>query len=265
MAPRPELLPLKKLPNTLPAAFPNEVGVVRDLQGQIARARSVLADLKRQIAAMRRQIDFDDSAYLVEVNEQLVESALQSQIDAEEAAQTVAELSKSIGLDTLTQLPNRTQLHERFAYAIASAQRHGTRVAVLFADIDGFKGINDTLGHVVGDEVLKHTAHCIARSVRDVDFVFRCGGDEFVVLVTDVAQASDAALVAQKIASAVASPITVANRSISVALSVGVSVYPEDGADADALIHCADSTMYEAKRLKVNSLGPLMPGAQSAT
>lgn len=228
---------------------------MRDLQGQIAKARSVLADLERQIAGTRRQIDFDDSAYLVEVNEQLIASALQSRIDAEEAAQTVVDLSKSFGLDMLTQLSNRTQFHERFAYAIASAQRHGTRVAVLFADIDGFKGINDTLGHAVGDEVLKYTAHCIASSVRDVDFVFRYGGDEFVVLVTDVAQAPDAALVSQKIASAVALPITVANRSISVSLSIGVSVYPEDGVDADALIHRADSAMYEAKRLKVNRPG----------
>lgn len=232
---------------------------MRDLQGQIAKARAVLADLKRQIAGTRRQIDFDDSAYLVEVNEQLIASALQSQIDAEDAAQTVAELSKSFGLDMLTQLPNRVQLQERFFHAIASAHRHRTRMAILFADIDGFKGINDTLGHAVGDEALKHTAHCIASSVRDVDFVCRYGGDEFVVLITDLTQASDAALVSQKIALAVASPITVANRSMSVLLSIGVSVYPDDGVDADALIHCADSAMYEAKRLKVNRPGADLP------
>ena len=112
------------------------------MQQQIDEARSVLADLQRQTAGARRQLDFDDSAYLVEVNEQLIVSALQSQTEAEQAAQALGELSKSHGLDPLTQLPNRVQLQERFAHAIASAHRHRTRLAVLFTDIDGFKGIN---------------------------------------------------------------------------------------------------------------------------
>jgi diguanylate cyclase (GGDEF)-like protein len=237
------------------------VDELRDLQQQIDEARSVLADLQRQTAGARRQLDFDDSAYLVEVNEQLIVSALQSQTEAEQAAQALGELSKSHGLDPLTQLPNRVQLQERFAHAIASAHRHRTRLAVLFTDIDGFKGINDALGHAAGDEVLKHAAHCIARSIRDVDFVCRYGGDEFVVLVTDLAQASDAAVVARKIESAVASPITVESRTMAVSLSIGVSIYPNDGAEPKVLIRCADVAMYEAKRLKMNSLGPDLPGA----
>ncbi|MGP1691839.1 MAG: diguanylate cyclase domain-containing protein [Giesbergeria sp.] len=229
------------------------------LQQQIAQARAVLADLKRKIAGANRKIDFEDSAYLVEVNEQLIVSAMQNQSDAEQASQALGELSKSYRLDLLTQLPNRVQLQERFSYAIASALRHGARMAVLFIDIDGFKGINDTLGHAVGDEVLQHTARCIASSVRDVDFVCRYGGDEFVVLVTDLGQACDASLVSQKIASAVASPITAENRTMSVSLSIGMSIYPEDGVEADALIHCADVAMYAAKRLKVTRPGPVRP------
>lgn len=225
-----------------------------DVQQQITQARAVLADLKRQIAVARSQVDFVDSASLVEVNEQLILSALQSQTKAEEAESAFGELSKSYGVDILTQLANRVQFHERFAYAIASAQRHGTRVAVLFADIDGFKGINDTLGHRFGDEVLKHTAHCIANSVRDVDFVFRYGGDEFVILITDVAQASDATQVSRKIAAAVACPFTVNDRTISVSLSIGTCIYPDDGIDADGLMHCADAAMYEAKRLHAREL-----------
>lgn len=225
---------------------------LQSLLKQVAHARSVLADLRRQIAGAQRQVDFDDSANLVEANEQLILAALQNQTAAEQAKQALGELSKSYALDPLTQLPNRVPLKDRFLHAIASAQRQGNRMAVLFMDINGFKAINDTLGHDAGDEVLKHTAHCIARSIRDVDFVCRYGGDEFVVLVTEVAQAGDAEVVAQKIASAVASAFTVANTALSVSLSIGVAIYPEDGADATTLIRCADAAMYQAKRSNVN-------------
>ncbi len=232
---------------------------LHDLHQQVAQARAVLADVKQQIAGARGQRDGDDRITLIEVNEQLILSALRSQTDAEQATQALGELSRSYGMDMLTQLPNRVQLQERFHHAIASAHRHRNQIAILFLDIDGFKGINDALGHAVGDEVLKHAAHCIASSVRDVDFVCRYGGDEFVVLVTDLAQARDAALVSQKIASAVASPITIESRTISVSLSIGVSSYPEDGIEADTLIRRADLAMYEAKKLKSNRLGNVLP------
>ncbi len=241
------------MPNPPADDFLNEEETVRDLLRQVEQARAILEDLKLQATGTRRRMDFDDSAYLVAINEQLVVSALQSQTNAEAAAHALSELSKSFGLDPLTQLPNRVQFHERFSYAIASAQRHRTCVAVLFADIDGFKDINDTLGHAVGDVVLMHAADCIANTVRDVDFVFRFGGDEFVILITDVAQASDAALVAQKIESAVASPITLDNRTLSVSLSIGFCIYPDDGLAADALIRGADAAMYKAKRSKASS------------
>lgn len=232
---------------------------LHDLHQQVAQARAVLADVKQQIAGARGQRDGDDRITLIEVNEQLILSALRSQTDAEQATQALGELSRSYGMDMLTQLPNRVQLQERFHHAIASAHRHRNQIAILFLDIDGFKGINDALGHAVGDEVLKHAAHCIASSVRDVDFVCRYGGDEFVVLVTDLAQARDAALVSQKIASAVASPITIESRTISLSLSIGVSSYPEDGIEADTLIRRADLAMYEAKKLKSNRLGNVLP------
>lgn len=232
---------------------------LHDLHQQVAQARAVLADVKQQITGARGQRDGDDRITLIEVNEQLILSALRSQTDAEQATQALGELSRSYGMDMLTQLPNRVQLQKRFHHAIASAHRHRNQIAILFLDIDGFKGINDALGHAVGDEVLKHAAHCIASSVRDVDFVCRYGGDEFVVLVTDLAQARDAALVSQKIASAVASPITIESRTISLSLSIGVSSYPEDGIEADTLIRRADLAMYEAKKLKSNRLGNVLP------
>ncbi|GAB2521743.1 diguanylate cyclase domain-containing protein [Simplicispira piscis] len=243
-------------PDKLPAA-PHAENELHDLQQQVARARAVLANLRRQIADTRGQRDGDDGISLIEVNEQLVISALQSQTDAEQAAQALGELSRSYGLDMLTQLPNRVHLQERFSHAIASAHRHRNHVAILFVDIDGFKVINDTLGHAVGDEVIKHAAHCIANSVRDIDFVCRYGGDEFVVLVTDLAQACDANLVSQKIASTVATPITMGSRTLSISLSIGVSSYPDDGVEADTLMRRADLAMYEAKRRKGNRLGTM--------
>lgn len=249
---------MNNTPDKFPAT-PHVANELHDLHQQVAQARAVLADVKQQIAGARGQRDGDDRITLIEVNEQLILSALRSQTDAEQATQALGELSRSYGMDMLTQLPNRVQLQERFHHAIASAHRHRNQIAILFLDIDGFKGINDALGHAVGDEVLKHAAHCIASSVRDVDFVCRYGGDEFVVLVTDLAQARDAALVSQKIASAVASPITIESRTISVSLSIGVSSYPEDGIEADTLIRRADLAMYEAKKLKSNRLGNVLP------
>lgn len=231
---------------------------LQDLRGQVLQARFVLARLQRKIAGAHRHVDVADSAQLVEVTEQLIVSALQNQSDAEQCAQRLGALSKSYGLDALTQLPNRVPLQERFLHAMASAQRSGKGMAVLFIDINGFKGTNDTLGHAVGDEVLQHTAHCIAHALRDVDFVCRYGGDEFVVLVTDVAQASDGDLVAQKIAAAAAVPFPLAHGMLSVSLSIGMALYPQDGADAETLIRCADAAMYRAKRLQAARPGPAL-------
>ena len=243
---------LENMAASLHAASLSAVHELKNLLKQVEQARAALGNLKRQIATAHRQICFDNSAHLVAINEQLILSALQNQTDAEQATQAFGELSRSYALDTLTQLPNRIPLKERFLHAIASAQRQRNRMAVLFIDINGFKVTNDTLGHGVGDQVLKHAAHCIANSVRDVDFVCRYGGDEFVVLVTDVAQASDAAVVAQKIALAAASFFTVEGMAISVSLSIGVAIYPEDGAEPDTLIGRADAAMYEAKRLNAH-------------
>lgn len=238
------------MPARSPPAPLRLVRELQDLRDQVLQARFVLAQLQRKIAGAHRHVEAGDSAQRVEVTEQLIVSALQSQSEAEQATQALDALSRSYVLDVLTQLPNRVPLQQRFLHAMASAQRSGKRMAVLFIDINGFKGTNDTLGHAVGDEVLKHTAHCIAHALRDVDFVCRYGGDEFVVLVTDVAQASDAALVAQKIAAAAAAPFTLGPRTLSVSLSIGMAVYPEDGADAETLIRCADVAMYRAKRLQ---------------
>lgn len=219
-------------------------------RADVEDARSVLADLRNEIAQARVEIDFCDSAHLVEANEHLIVAAMQNQADAEVANNALSVLSRSYGMDTLTQLPNRVLLHERFVHAIAGAHRHHMRMAILFVDMDGFKAINDTFGHAIGDQVLQQTAHCIAHSIRDVDTVCRYGGDEFLVLITDVAQEADAVLVADKITQAVAVPITVDHHTMSISVSIGFCIYPDDGLDPAELIKCADASMYRAKRLK---------------
>lgn len=148
--------------------------------------------LRQQVIDAESRLDSRREAQLVEANEQLVVSALSARIDADTCAETLQEMSRSLGLDALTGLPNRALLLDRFAQAIAHAHHHGTRLALLFLDIDNFKLINDTFGHAIGDEVLRLAARRLASSVRDVDTVSRHGGDEFLILLTEVSQVSDA-------------------------------------------------------------------------
>jgi diguanylate cyclase (GGDEF)-like protein len=149
--------------------------------------------------------------------------------------------------DFLTGLPNRMLLNDRINQAIGLARRHGTCVAVLFLDLDGFKHINDSLGHSVGDLLLQSIAKRLLDCVRDSDTVSRQGGDEFVVLLAEMRQHGDAATMANKLLCAVAEPHTVGERELHVTTSIGVSVYPDDGVDGEALIGSADTAMYQAK------------------
>ncbi|MDB5364410.1 MAG: hypothetical protein JWM77_337, partial [Rhodospirillales bacterium] len=149
--------------------------------------------------------------------------------------------------DFLTGLPNRTHLHERISQAIDFARRHKKRVAVLFLDLDGFKYVNDSLGHMFGDKLLQSIARRLKDCVRGSDTVSRQGGDEFVVLLSEVRQAEDAAVTAQKILQAVAKAHTIDQHDLHVSASIGVSIYPDDGLDAEALIKNADTAMYQAK------------------
>ena len=150
--------------------------------------------------------------------------------------------------DVLTGLPNRLHFQIRFEHGIAYARRHQGLLAVLFVDIDRFKSINDSLGHDVGDQVLTEFARRVQQCVRKVDTVARQGGDEFIILLTELRAAQDAERVAEKIVSAIAAPFVVGEYSLSVAASVGVALYPDDDDDVNALIEKADLAMYAAKR-----------------
>jgi diguanylate cyclase (GGDEF)-like protein/PAS domain S-box-containing protein len=157
------------------------------------------------------------------------------------------QLSHLAQYDVLTDLPNRTLLNDRLAQAIASAQRHGTGLAVLFVDLDRFKQVNDSFGHAMGDALLQSVAHRLLTCVRISDTVSRLGGDEFVIVLSELDQVEDAAITANKVLAVLASPYSAGQHDLDVTVSIGVSTFPRDGQDAETLIKNADTAMYHAK------------------
>ncbi len=150
--------------------------------------------------------------------------------------------------DGLTDLPNRLVLTDRLKQAISLARRNHHQVAVLFLDLDGFKHINDSLGHAIGDKLLQSVAACLASCVRKSDTVSRQGGDEFVILLPVVTQAADAAVSAAKIITELKRAHTIGEHRLRVTVSIGLSTYPDNGEDAETLIKNADTAMYHAKQ-----------------
>jgi len=149
--------------------------------------------------------------------------------------------------DFLSGLPNRMLLNDRVNQAISVAHRHMKKVVVLFLDLDGFKHINDSLGHPIGDKLLQSIARRLVNCVRGSDTVSRQGGDEFVVLLSEVEQSEDAVITARRMLQAVAEPHSIDKHDLHVTTSIGMSVYPDDGPDAETLIKNADTAMYQAK------------------
>jgi diguanylate cyclase (GGDEF)-like protein len=149
--------------------------------------------------------------------------------------------------DGLTTLPNRSLFNKLLSQAISQAQRYNKQLAVAFIDLDRFKQINDTLGHEAGDELLKEVAFRLKTCLRDSDIVARLGGDEFVVLLTELTEETYAATVAHKIILAIARPFSLLGQDFRVTASIGISTYPNDGLDEQALTKNADIAMYKAK------------------
>jgi diguanylate cyclase (GGDEF)-like protein len=168
--------------------------------------------------------------------------------DVSAARAASLEISRVAQHDVLTNLPNRTLFNDRLEQAISLAERQGKQLAVLFLDLDQFKRINDSLGHAVGDKLLRSVAGRLMACVRRTDTVSRLGGDEFVILLSQVEHAEDAAISARKILRAVAAPHIIDNKSLDINVSIGGSTYPGGGQDAESLVSQADAAMYEAKQ-----------------
>ena len=167
--------------------------------------------------------------------------------DVSKARAMAAQMTHSAQHDFLTGLPNRMLLNDRVNQAITLAPRHSKKVAVLFLDLDGFKHINDSLGHPIGDKLLQSIAKRLVGCVRNSDTVSRQGGDEFVVLLSEMDQSEDAAISAMRLLQAVAEAHSIDQHDLRVTTSIGVSVFPDDGMDAETLIKNADTAMYQAK------------------
>jgi diguanylate cyclase (GGDEF)-like protein/PAS domain S-box-containing protein len=150
--------------------------------------------------------------------------------------------------DSLTDLPNRVLLNDRLTEAIALCDRYRRQLAVLFLDLDRFKHINDSLGHVVGDRLLQSVGRRLFTCVRSSDTIGRLGGDEFVVLLWEVKHASDAAIIADNILQALRAPHLIDHHELQITASIGVVTYPDDGKDAETLLKKADVAMYHAKQ-----------------
>ncbi len=199
-----------------------------------ARARAALGALERAVA--------ERTAELKAANEQLELEVVERKV-AEQRAQHLAHH------DALTGLPNRRLLEDRLTQALALSYRNRKQTAVMFVDLDRFKTINDSLGHSVGDLLLKEVAARLVKQLRVIDTICRTGGDEFVVVLPEVKRSADAANVAQKIIENLSQPIRIEERELTVTPSIGISVFPEDGRDAETLIRNADAAMYHAKEM----------------
>ncbi len=153
--------------------------------------------------------------------------------------------------DSLTGLPNRLLFNDRLNQAISLAKRDSRQFALLYLDLDKFKPVNDTLGHTAGDALLQAVATRIRREVRESDTVARVGGDEFTVILPDIARREEAETVAKKIVAALAVPFQLGNQKqgTDIGTSIGIALYPADARDADTLIKAADAAMYSAKQV----------------
>jgi diguanylate cyclase (GGDEF)-like protein len=171
-----------------------------------------------------------------------------------ETTRTHGKMLESLALqDPLTGLANRRLLVDRMSMALAQARRSKGCMAVMYLDLDGFKQINDTLGHDAGDTLLKTIARRLVKTVREEDTVARLGGDEFVVTLPHIHGAGDAARMAEKVIETISQPYDIRGRTVCMSTSVGVGIYPADGKDAEALTKAADTALYEAKRAGKNT------------
>lgn len=201
------------------------------------------------ILIRRDGIEFaiEDSAAPIRDRGRMVIGAVIVFHDINMARSTVEKMAHLAQHDVLTGLPNRLLFRDRLTHAVALAQRHGRQCAVLYIDLDNFKHINDVRGHSQGDRLLQSVAKRMLTCVRGSDTVARQGGDEFVVILSEINCSADAARGAEKLLAALAKPCNIGEETLHVFVSIGISLYPGDGTDAESLLNAADTAMYHAK------------------
>lgn len=223
-----------------PAASPSQQAIN---EGQIVELALGSVLIRRDGSGM----EIEDSAAPIYNHLGKVAGAVIVFHDARQSASEVDKMSYLAQHDSLTGLPNRVLLMERLTQAIGMAKRYSKQLALLYLDLDRFKQVNDCHGHAIGDLLLQEVATDIQACVRTTDTVSRHGGDEFVVLLTQIEEVHDSAQVAAKLLSRVAQPRIVNKHEVQISLSIGISVYPEHGRDAETLVRNADTAMYSSK------------------
>jgi diguanylate cyclase (GGDEF)-like protein len=219
-----------------------ELAVRQREESASARELEIRAAEEAALASAAAHIDM-----LQQANAQLVIATLDANKLTEQVNSVKVKLDHLAHHDGLTDLPNRMLLQDRLGQAIEAARRQGGQLAVLFMDLDRFKHINDSLGHGVGDQLLKSVAERLVACIRQSDTVSRQGGDEFVMLLSGIEHAEDAAQFAQKILSKLALPHAIDGFDLQVSVSIGIGLYPADGKDVATLLKSADTAMYHAK------------------
>ena len=221
---------------------------LRQMLGNIGSLNSVEVELRRADGTALWVLE-----NLVLVGDSLTGVVHATVVDISDRKRAEEQIEFHAYHDVLTHLPNRKLFTDRLRHALTHAKRAGKSVAVMFIDLDHFKTINDTLGHTAGDELLLEMAKRLRDCVREDDTVARLGGDEFTIILADLRHPEDALLIAQKILDAVQKPLSVSGMPVTTSASVGISLYPVDGTDAEALLRNADSAMYRAKEAGRNT------------
>jgi diguanylate cyclase (GGDEF)-like protein len=226
-------------PDDLPSVEALMRKVIDEKSQASAEFRIILPDGSVRTISVVIRVVLDGSAKAIRV--------LGVNVDVTEPRAMALQMAHSAEHDFLTDLPNRGLLNDRIGQAVAAAPRHMKKVAVLFLDLDGFKHINDSLGHAFGDKLLQSVARRLVKCVRACDTVSRQGGDEFVVLLSEVARPENPAITAERILKAITEGHSIDQNDVHVTASIGISVYPDDGLDAETLLKNADTAMYQAK------------------
>jgi diguanylate cyclase (GGDEF)-like protein len=224
-----------------------DVVQAREGEAHVREGRAATRENEIRTAETLQSATVDHMTRLQQANANLVVATIEARKLAEQVQTAKVELDHLAHHDVLTGLPNRILLYDRLAQAIALARRSGKQLAVMFMDLDRFKHINDSLGHTVGDQLLQSVGQRLLVCVRQSDTISRLGGDEFVALLPDIDHPEDAALSAQKMIAAIALPHRIDQHDLHIGASIGISIYPEDGLDAETLIKHADTAMFHAK------------------
>jgi diguanylate cyclase (GGDEF)-like protein len=224
-----------------------------DRREQVSRVFRTASRSRKNAVKVKAELNTEMETRLREANENLVVASVNAQVMTEAIEKILVHLSHMAEHDLLTGLPNRALLTDRLVQSISLAKRNGNKLALMFLDVDHFKDINDSMGHAIGDQLLQSVAKRLQASVRNSDTVSRHGGDEFVVLLPEVGEMQSVVHSAEKLIQSVGEPHLISGQELHVTLSIGISMYPADGVDADVLMRNADMAMYQAKKAGRNS------------